>query len=65
MKTIEFEYYPCASAEEARALAIDWQNYASENSLYMSELAEAGAYFAKLAEQFPELKEEFEENAII
>ncbi len=52
------------TAAEAVELAQNWQVYASEASLYMSELAEAQAYFEALARKFA-LTEEFKENAII
>ena len=58
--------------EEARDIAIFWQHWASEQNqigekptLYMSDLAEWNDYFEALAEKFPDLKEEFEENGII
>lgn len=53
------------SAGEARSLAIDWQNWMSEQNLSMGEFGEWESYFAGLAQQFPELREEFVENAII
>lgn len=53
------------TAAEARKQAIDWQVRASEESLSYGELAEAQSHFADLAEQFPELLEEFKENGII
>lgn len=53
------------TAEQAREIAIDWQhNTASEPPMFYSELAEYGAYFQELADQF-ELVEEFKENGII
>lgn len=53
------------TADEARQYAIEWQNWQSNQSLYMSEVAEWGDIFKELAERFPELKEEFKENGII
>lgn len=59
------------SAEEARALAIEWQQWVSEQNeddeptLFLSDLIEWHEYFVKLTERFPELREEFEENGII
>lgn len=53
------------TADEARDLAIDWQHWQADNPLYMSEVADYQAYFEQLANKFPELREEFEENAII
>jgi len=50
--------------EEARQLAIDWQNWTSEQSLSYGELAYWGGVFERLAEQF-DLKDEFKENGII
>lgn len=52
------------SADEARQFAIDWQNWASTQSLSYGELAEYQAYFVQLAERF-NLTEEFKENGII
>lgn len=50
--------------EEARQEAIDWQREAGEKDMSYAELAEAGAYFTKLAKKF-NLEEEFKENGII
>jgi len=50
--------------EEARQYAIDWQNWASEQNLFYSELAEWQGIFREIAEKF-DLVEEFEENGII
>ena len=52
------------SKEEARAEAIKYQNWASEESLSYSELAEYSDYFKTLAKKF-NLTEEFKENGII
>jgi hypothetical protein len=53
------------SADEARDKAIDWQVWAGEQSLSYGELAEWAYYFDKIADKFPELREEFTENGII
>lgn len=52
------------SAEEARELAIDWQNWQAEQSLSMGDLAEFASYFTELAERY-DLTDEFRENGII
>lgn len=53
------------SADQARDIAICWQQQSSEESPTWGELAEWGTFFEALAEKFPELRGEFEENAII
>lgn len=53
------------TAEEARQKAIYWQHWQADERLYMSELVEWVDYFRELVERFPELEEEFRENAII
>lgn len=53
------------SADEARDLAIEWQQWQSEQSLSYGELAEWQGVFTELADRFPELAEEFAENGII
>jgi hypothetical protein len=50
--------------EEARQYAIDWQQWASEQSLSYLELAKWGDQFTELAEKF-DLTDEFKENGII
>lgn len=50
--------------EEARQYAIDWQNWASEKSFYISELYEWQQVLTQLATRF-NLTEEFQENGII
>ncbi len=50
--------------DEARDYAIEWQTWASEQSLSYGELAEWGAIFTALAVKF-DLVEEFKENGII
>ena len=52
------------TAEEARQLAIDWQNWQSEQSLTISELASWTTYFEALAQKF-NLTDEFAENGIV
>ncbi len=49
---------------EAQDLAIDWQHWASEQSLSYGELADYAAYFEALAAKF-DLVDEFQENGII
>lgn len=49
---------------EARQYAIDWQNWASEQSLSYSDLHKWAIVFDALASHF-DLKEEFKENGII
>jgi hypothetical protein len=53
------------SAAEATDLAIAWQHWMSEQNLSYGEMAEWSSYFEGLAQQFPEVAEEFAENAII
>ena len=50
--------------EEARQYAIEWQRWASEQSLSYGELAEWGGIFTELGERF-NLTEEFKENGIL
>ena len=50
--------------EEARQVAIDYQNWASEQSLSYYDISLWQNYFETLAEKF-DLKEEFSENGII
>ena len=50
--------------DEARTMAIDYQSWASEESLSYSELADYQNYFEKLGKKF-KLTEEFKENGII
>lgn len=52
------------TADQARQYAIDWQAWASNQSLSWGELAEWSAHFEILAEKF-DLLQEFKENAII
>lgn len=64
MKVPKYQEYP-KTEEEARQLAIDWQNWQSDKSLSMGIIAEWGAFFKEMANRFPDLKDEFVENAII
>lgn len=50
--------------EEARQYAIDWQNWASNNKMYMSEMAEWQEEMLRIALDWG-LAEEFKENGII
>lgn len=50
--------------DEARQIAIDWQNKQSNRSISYMELYHCQKYFEALAEKFG-LQEEFEENGII
>lgn len=50
--------------EEARQYAIDWQQWASEQSLSYGQLIEWQTIFSALANKF-DLREEFEENGIL
>jgi hypothetical protein len=50
--------------EEARQVAIDYQNWASEQSLSYLELSQWQEYFETLADKF-NLTEEFKENCVI
>jgi hypothetical protein len=50
--------------DQARELAVDWQNWSSEQALSHGELAEYQVYFVALADKF-NLIEEFSENGII
>jgi hypothetical protein len=50
--------------DEARQIAIDWQNWQAEQNLSYQELWEYQVYFAKLAKKF-HLELEFVENGII
>ncbi len=50
--------------DEARQIAIDWQNWQSEQSMSYAEAGEWQAYFTQVADVF-ELVEEFKENGII
>jgi len=49
---------------EARQIAIDWQNWQNKKSLSYTEIIDWQEYFISLAKKF-DLTEEFEENCII
>lgn len=51
-------------AGEGRSIAVDWQHWASEQNLSYGELANWQAFFEQIAAKFPDLTEEFKENAI-
>lgn len=53
------------TAEEARDIAIDYSNQEPAGGISYGELAEQQNYFEALAEKFPELRQELEENGII
>lgn len=53
-----------SSRTEAQQLAIDFQNWASEQNLSYGELAIYQEYFRQLADNFA-LTDEFKENGII
>lgn len=57
--------YNVNTANEAQDLAIAWSHLAGEQDMSMGELLEWQDYFETLAERFPELADEFRENAII
>ena len=51
--------------EEAQDLAIEWSYWQGVRSLSYSELSKWQDFFETVAEKFPELHDEFTENAII
>lgn len=51
------------TAEEAHELAVQWQDWQSEQSLSMGDLAEWSSFFQEIGERF-DLIDEFKENAI-
>lgn len=55
----------CETADEAYDHAVEWQHWASEQNLSYGDMAEWQAHFEALADRFPELRDEFVENAII
>ena len=59
MKQVKIE-----SKEQAQNKAIEWQNWANEQNLSYSEVAEWSIYFERLADEF-DLNAEFKENGII
>ena len=50
--------------DEARQIAIKWQNWASKRNLSYGELVEWHGYFLSLARKF-QLVREFKENGIL
>lgn len=58
------DYKTVYTADGAEQLAIDWQQWASEQSLSYSELAEWQALFTELGTKF-NLTDIFVENGII
>lgn len=52
------------SQEEARQLAIDWQNWQADQALSLAELSDMHGVFVGLADRW-DLVEEFEENGVI
>lgn len=52
------------SKEEARQIAVDWQNWQSNKNLSYQEVSEWGDYFEKVAKKFG-LTKEFKENGVI
>jgi hypothetical protein len=58
------EIRPILTADQARDHAIEWQQWASTQSLSWGAMAEWGEYFAAIAEKF-DLVDEFHENGII
>lgn len=63
--TYKFPLLPIVwNKEEAQDVAIAWQNWQSEQSLSMSEVAEWQGYFEGLAVLY-DLTDEFTENGII
>lgn len=54
------------TAEQATDIAIEWQHWSSDQTMYQSELIEYTEYFQALADKFgADLEEEFKENGII
>ena len=53
------------TAEQGRDLAIEWSYGAAAENYSWGEFAEWGSFFASVADKFPELLDEFRENAII
>ena len=51
--------------EQARDIAIEWQRGFEDHNYSWGELAWWSDYFEALAEKFPELRDEFEENGIL
>ena len=53
------------SAEEARDAAIQWQHSFGDTSMSWVEVADWETHFRQVADEFPELRDEFIENGII
>ena len=53
------------SAEQGRDIAIQWQQWAGDTDMSYGELAAWNDWFRELADKYPELLEEFEENGIL
>lgn len=53
------------TANQARDFAIDWQLWQSEQSMSYGEAGDWQAFFEQVVEKFPDLRDEFEDNAII
>lgn len=52
-------------AEQARTLAIDYQEWFSRHAISYGETIYYQNYFEALANKFPELTDEFKENGVI
>jgi hypothetical protein len=50
--------------EQGRDFAVAWQHWQSDQSMSYGELHEWQVFFEQLADKFPNLKDEFKENAI-
>jgi len=53
------------TAEQAEELAIEWSNWEPEPQLSWQEIYDWQEFFTALADKFPELRDDFIENAII
>ena len=53
------------TAAEAEDQAITWSHWMNDQDLSMGEMIDWQSYFEGLAERFPELADEFRENAVI
>lgn len=53
------------SADEAKQLAMDWQDWQSEQAMGLGEVSGYQDYFEALADKFPGLRAEYIENGII
>lgn len=56
---------PVTTEDEAREKAINWSYWVGDQSLSMGELLEWQTYFEEIVQRFPDLEEEFKENAIL